>query len=132
MKRDSEVFRLLSSVLLGISAGILMAAVLLFLFTHVNRVNDPVTLVCFAAVASVLPMCLDRITARGLSPLISECVMIGLSLLISLLYSSVSAGNEAAEKLMTHAAVMVHLSAFAVLLIRVLADNLSGKHKENV
>ena len=118
MDKESAVWLAISNVLTGIGAGVLLAAVLLFLFSRFGFSLSPLMRFLFAAIAASLPFLLDGIARRGMNPMAAQGIMISLSLFICLFYVYLTAANDLAVSTMTRAVLMPHLCALAAQIIR--------------
>lgn len=114
MESNSDVFRLISAVIIGAAAGAVMAALLLAVLQKTEFAADTGSFYLTALVAAVLPLCLDILRKRDVAPEISEAVMIVLSALICFGYVQITAVNDTALIRMNRALLLVHLPAVLV------------------
>ena len=114
MDSNSDVFRLISAVIIGAAAGAVMAALLLAVLQKTEFAADTGSFYLTALVAAVLPLCLDILRKRAIAPEISEAVMIVLSALICFGYVQITAVNDTALIRMNRALLLVHLPAVLV------------------
>jgi hypothetical protein len=114
MDSNSDVFRLISAVIIGAAAGAVMAALLLAVLQKTEFAADTGSFYLTALVAAVLPLCLDILRKRDVAPEISEAVMIVLSALICFGYVQITAVNDTALIRMNRALLLVHLPAVLV------------------
>lgn len=114
MDSNSDVFRLISAVIIGAAAGAVMAALLLAVLQKTEFAADTGSFYLTALVAAVLPLCLDILRKRDIAPEISEAVMIVLSALICFGYVQITAVNDTALIRMNRALLLVHLPAVLV------------------
>ena len=114
MESNSDVFRLISAVIIGAAAGAVMAALLLAVLQKTEFAADTGSFYLTALVAAVLPLCLDILRKRDIAPEISEAVMIVLSALICFGYVQITAVNDTALIRMNRALLLVHLPAVLV------------------
>ena len=120
MDRTSAGFRMISAIVIGAAGGVLMAAVLLFLFQFTGYDTGSVSFFLIAALAFALPWCMSCIGKRGIYEYPAQFVMCIVSLVISLLYMHATAGNVTAKTDMGRAFVLVHGIALIGTLIRFL------------
>ena len=120
MDRTSPGFRMISAIVIGAAGGVLMAAVLLFLFQRTGYDAGSVSFYLIAAAVFALPWCMSWIGKRGIYEYPAQFVMCGVSLVITLLYMHETAGNATAETDMSRAFVLVHGIAVLGTLVRFL------------
>lgn len=120
---------LISSILAGAGAGILMAALILLMLGTENYQMWTVSFFLVAACAAALPVCLNFLRYRGIPYGISELVMIGVSLMTCLLYAHAVSENSITVSRLTACVFVTHGISLIFNLIRLI---LNQKRKEDL
>ena len=118
MDETNETWRRISTGLMGVAGGVLMAGILLSFLNTIGFQNRSLPFAVLCILAGGIPWCFDAIEQRGLNPLACELILIAVSFGICLLYSHVSARTEATAVLISGTAAFLHAVSLAVTAIR--------------
>ena len=131
MKEKSDTFSILSAVLAGAGCGVLMAAVLLRLTQITGYEVNSLSFWFIAAAACAMPLCLDTLRYRGISPAVAEIVMIVVSAAVCFGYESIAAVNPAAKSAMTAAYAVMHGLSLLVYAAQFFISRLCNRERRD-
>ncbi len=119
MNDDRPVdFSMISSILAGLSGGVLMGVVLIAMMQSEGYQLWTLSFWVMMVAGCMLPWCLDFLRIRGLHLRVAEYLMISVSLVLTMVYGLMVASNGPARVMILSCGLFLHIGSAAVTGIR--------------